>query len=386
VGITARVSLRVVLSALLSLLLVVGFLEPTAAQAAQKETRSEVPPISSPAVKTHGSRVPVGEFDPKTDGVAAVIPRPKIKVTKPSKDLQFDESTAKVTDTDEFSTTFTDAKGLHLRKVSTSAENAKVDGKWDVASSNLSGDGADGLQVKANPLAPKFAGKADSSKLFQATRNGYTISFALKGAAASSIQQAAVPFTQIGADRATYFGVLPDTDLHYQVSAGDVKEAIVLKKVPALSRSTYVWSVKAPDLTVVKNDREDLEFRDSSGEVVFTMPRPVMWDSSGKEGERTAALINVPYEIAKKSGSMWTLTLRPDRDWLTDSARVYPVTLDPTISPGPTTSIPSSLTVRRSRARPMWATHASPTPTRIGVRCSTTTMSRSSASRLSVLP
>lgn len=296
--------------------------------------RDAVPVVVSPAVKAASPKEPKGDFDPATDGVLPAVPVPKVRVKKPSQLPTFDESSATVTGHTEFSTTYTDAHGVHLVKVSNSAVNVKVDGKWTESSTSLSGDGAGGLQVKTNALSPRLAASADASKLLQTSRDGHTISFALKGAKASRVKQTTFPFLPMGRDQAAYLSVLPHTDLRYQVGAGQVKESIVLNQVPAANRSTYVWTVNAPGLTLVKNSFKDLEFRDKAGTVVFTMPVPTMWDSSGKDGVRQAALTNVNYTVVKKSATQWTLTLRPSRKWLTDKKRVYPVMVDPTVDPG----------------------------------------------------
>lgn len=54
-----------------------------------------------------------------------------------------------------------------------------------------------------------------------------------------------------------------------------------------------------------------------------------MFDSSGEEGVREPAEVNVPMTLAGSEASGWTITLRPDHQWLTDDARVYPISVDP---------------------------------------------------------
>ncbi len=287
--------------------------------------------VTSVPLKYPKSKEPKGTYDPLAFGLPA---KPAGGEKKAAAATQFDPSTATETGRDEFSTTYTDANGIHLLKLSTTAVSVKSGGKWVTSATDLSGDGAGGLQVKQNPLAPHFAAKADAAELFTASRDGYSVSFALNGAAASPIQQTTIPLLPAGRDKAAYLSVLPHTDLRYQVSAGEVKESMILNEVPATDQSIYEWTVDAPGLTPVKNEFGDLEFRDGSGAVVFTMPVPTMWDSSGKDGTQQAALTNLPYDVTKASGTKWTLTLRPSREWLTDPARVYPVVLDPTVDPG----------------------------------------------------
>jgi len=218
--------------------------------------------------------------------------------------------------------------------MSTSPVNVKSGGKWVPADFSLKDDGKSGLMSTLSPLVPKFAPKASNSKLLQVSRNGHTVSFALQGAADSAVQHPVVPFVNIGADQAHYSSVFPSTDLAYKVAGDGVKESVVIRNADA-AKSTYVWTVTAPGLTPVKSKFGSLEFWDASGTVVFTMPIPLMWDSSGKEGQSQDAMANVPYTVQKVSTSQYRLTFTPDPYWLHATSRVYPVVLDPSIAPGP---------------------------------------------------
>lgn len=327
----SRLSIRLVVSIAAAVALVAGLIAPGIAPAAVAASTPKYPAlVESPAVISAPSTVPKGKFVAKAD---LPIPEPMVNVAKPSADQTFDDASKKVTGQDEYSTTYTDKNGLHYRQVSESAINVKVDGAWVPSSTSLSDDGNGGLTLDANVLAPRFAANADSPNLFSAHRDGHSVTFSLKGAAHSGLQHPTIPLTSIGADQASYDSVLPDTDLHYQVLAGSVKESIFLNKAPAAGKSTYVWRVKAPGLSATKDGFNDLVFADSAGTTVFTMPRPTMWDSSGEDGVRKAALTNVDYEVSKVGEGVWDVTLNPDRAWLTDPDRVYPVVLDPTVDP-----------------------------------------------------
>jgi len=311
--------------------LVIGVLTPLSAQAAPESSSTlpaSIPSIASPAVKSTPPKSQAGKFD------APVTPMPATPKSK--KPLVFDQGSAKVTSRDEYSTTYTDKNGVKRVTVSTAPVNVKSGGKWVAATSELTSDGKSGLKGLLNPLAPQLAPKASDPDLLKVSRNGHSVSFALEGAADSALQHPVVPFLNIGADQATYQKVFKNTDLHYQVAPDGVKESIVLTKAPAsASDATYVWRMTAPGLTPKKDDFGDLEFRDGSGTVVFTMPIPRMWDSSGKSGESAPADANVPYDVVKVSQGVFELTLRPSLDWLQDPARVYPVNVDPSVSPGP---------------------------------------------------
>jgi len=328
-------SARSKVAGFVSLALVFSVLTSTPALAAEEKpvTREEAPVVESPEVKQAKPEIPDGDFSTKSDGVLPSIPVPKIKVEKPS-EVAFDQSTAAVTGQTEDSTTWTDAHGLSKTTMSTGPVNVEKDGDW--VSSDVStvetGDG--GYKVQDNPLSPEFASSADSDDLFQASRAGHDVSFSLEDAADVGASRFVVPFTSIGADRVSYKSVLANTDLLYQVGKSAVKESIVLSELPKSGESIYTWDIDAGDLIPTRDDFNDMEFKDEFGKVIFTMPVPNMWDSSGEKGVRSPAYTNVPYTIAHDHGSMWKLVLKPSRAWLTDDDRVYPVTIDPTLSAG----------------------------------------------------
>ncbi|MCG2799548.1 MAG: PA14 domain-containing protein, partial [Cellulomonas sp.] len=63
------------------------------------------------------------------------------------------------------------------------------------------------------------------------------------------------------------------------------------------------------------------------------IPPSVMVDSSGVEGKSEPELTNAPM-VVEPDGDGWVLSITPDLAWLQDPARVYPVSVDPTVEPG----------------------------------------------------
>ncbi|MES2170962.1 MAG: PA14 domain-containing protein [Actinomycetota bacterium] len=321
-------------SVLVVVALVAAVVTPTAAQAAGPTSAAVFPIVSSPAVKTIAPTEPAGKSTPMLDGVLAAKGKVKSVFTPVKKAPVFDASTAKVTNRTSNTTTLTDANGVHQIESSLSPINVKLGNKWVESLTSLSNDSSGGLRVDQNAVVPHLAASAASPKLLQATSDGHTITFALQGAAASTVSHPTLPLTSLGADQVNYLSVFPHTDLHYQVSAGSLRESLVLSQKPAASQSSYVWTVSAPGLTLLKDKFDDIEFVDSAGTAVFTIPVAAMWDSSGKAGVRDNALTNVPVTVAHAGGSTWTITEAPSRAWLTDPARVYPVVIDPYLYQG----------------------------------------------------
>jgi len=300
---------------------------PFPALAAATPLPVPVPPIVSSPIVADPPSIPSGTFDTP---VAPAPTTPAAPSTAPS----FDAASAHVTSTDEYSTTSTDKNGVHQTLLSPVPVNVLSGSKWVPARSDLSDDGRSGLVGKLNPLAPQFAPTASDYRLFQVSRNGYSLSFKLLGAAKSGLEHPVIPFINVGADQAKYSSVLPNTDLKYQVKSDKVKESIVLTKVPTAGTAVYRWEINAAGLTPEKNQFGDLDFKAADGVIVFSMPVPAMWDSSGKAGVSESTITNVQYQVTKLGPSTYSLVLTPDQAWLQDAARVYPVTVDPTIGPG----------------------------------------------------
>jgi hypothetical protein len=120
-------------------------------------------------------------------------------------------------------------------------------------------------------------------------------------------------------------------DLLLQVGQQAVYQTVVLQEAPA-AQPSYVWKFDAPGLRAVQQESGDIQFLDPSGVVVFDVPGPVMWDSLGGDGGMAdSASTPVKYTLADEGAGRWQLELKPDLAWLSDTARVYPVSIDPDV-------------------------------------------------------
>ncbi|WP_152970266.1 PA14 domain-containing protein [Frigoribacterium sp. RIT-PI-h] len=189
------------------------------------------------------------------------------------------------------------------------------------------------LEPGAHPLAPVFADTAADGQVFSVTKDGYTMGMELVDAADSKAVRKVFPWSSTPADLVRYPDVFPDTDLTYEVTDGSVKEELVLAKVPSAKNESWTWNVTAPGLTATIDDNDAVVFTDAAGATVFGIPAPVMYDSSGVEGQKTDAEAMVPLTL-KKTSAGWAITLTPARSWLTNEDRVYPVHIDPAVHDG----------------------------------------------------
>lgn len=121
----------------------------------------------------------------------------------------------------------------------------------------------------------------------------------------------------------SYTSVKSGVDLNYYISGAKLKEDIVLHSLP--KAETFSFNFTYNGLLAVLEKDNSVIFRNGDGETIFTINSPCMYDAA----DEYSTDIVVKLEETK-NGCRYSLT--PDREWLRDSDRVWPITLDPTTS------------------------------------------------------
>lgn len=341
---------RSVVAGVVSLALVVSVITPV--QAAEVEEVFDpgvVPPIVSPVVEVPESVVPEGDFSSLTGetgmtagGAVEVFTEESILPTRrraePSEPAAVDAlnlATAEVLERSEFETVYENPVGGGTLVSSMVPLNAEAsDGEWVPIDTSLSREADGSYSTDEHPLDPSFAPSAGDEGVFEVARDGYRVSFTLEGAADSAISRGyRQPRTVSGGDDFSYDEVFEGVDLEFGVERGWVKEELVLNELPDRAEASYTWLVEADALDLRFDEFGNIEFVNRYGQVQFYIPVPVMWDSSGVEGVSEDALENVDAELTETADG-WELTLTPDYGWLSDPARVFPVSIDPTMISG----------------------------------------------------
>ena len=122
---------------------------------------------------------------------------------------------------------------------------------------------------------------------------------------------------------ASYRSVGGDTDIEYEVSGSTLKETIVLNSFTGRS---FSFDLDTDAAWVIKSADGSIGFYGADGNCLYTMAAPYMVDDGG---EYSAA---VDVTLLRLGGGKYIVTYTPDREWLADPAREYPVRLDPTIT------------------------------------------------------
>lgn len=155
----------------------------------------------------------------------------------------------------------------------------------------------------------------------------------------------ALPEPVLTGVRATYPNVRPDVDLVVEATRTGFEQFVVVKSPGGVG---YVDDLTLP-LTgagvTAADEKADGSFdlTDDNGRVTASVPTPLMWDSRvSANGETPANAIPVAVDASSEHAmaeshtttdatDVVTLELSPDKNWLTDPATVYPVTIDPQI-------------------------------------------------------
>ncbi len=319
-----RASVAVVVSGVL----VVTMVSPAQAGDSPADLGVVLPAPDSTPAEVRTPELPSGDFSadgtsssPKLVGVPA---KPRTESLDLSK---LDLDSLEVVSRDEFSTVYALPGGLKLAAVGETPQNVEVGGVWVPVEEKLARV-VGGWEAEEHPLSPVFSQRS-GGEVATVSAGGYSLSWRLLGAADV---RGSVGMYRGGEQGPLRFrDVLDGVDLEYEVEPSLVKESMVLAAAPE-EAPEYRWVLTAPGLAVVPDDAGGFVVVDADGGVRFTIPTPIMWDSSGVSGVRepeTAPVAATVEPYGDEKAGQWLLTLRPDQAWLTDPSRVYPVTVDP---------------------------------------------------------
>jgi len=207
-----------------------------------------------------------------------------------------------------------------------------ANGVWKPIDLTVRADGQGGFKVAntSNAFTSRFGDKSDRLVRFES--GGRHIELGLAGPA-SAVTPA------VDGSTVTYGGAASGADVVYEVTPTTLQEDFVLEKAPAAGFSVTL-TLKTGGLVAQQLGDGSIAFtgRDG-GRVVFVMPAPYMFDAKddaksdvGKVMSRQVA------QTLTQHASTAEITITPDAGWLADPARVYPVTIDPTIKIQPVPS------------------------------------------------
>ena len=222
-------------------------------------------------------------------------------------------------------------------------------GAWRMIDPEISVSTANGKQTLVSADAPvwiDFLTAVSEDRLVTLSRDGYELSLApvpqtgllrmeaydvryLTGTTAAARAGGDTTASRTSYDGICYEDVFGNgVDLVLTPTGTGLKEDIVFPSVPG--QTSFSFLLDTDGLTpVLREDGNAYLLDEDTSEIVAALPLPVMYDSSDVD-------CNFSYEIGvtieQLPDGRYLYTLTPDRDWLTSSDRVYPVTLDPTVT------------------------------------------------------
>jgi RHS repeat-associated protein len=220
------------------------------------------------------------------------------------------------------SDTWQSSNGLYTTRVFDSPINYRdSSGGWKPIDNSLVADPAAGsgaVQNQANSWKVRLPGQLGSG-VVSVTEGGETVGFDAKGASASKL-------TVSGAD-GTYANAYPGADLHYSARSDLIKESIVLRSASAPSSYTFPLHLPAGITPKVLAGGVVFERADGS-RLPVGIAAPTVTDASKGFQDPFA---HVSMDL-KQVGSSWELVVSVDKAWLGAPDRVFPVTIDPSVT------------------------------------------------------
>ena len=207
-------------------------------------------------------------------------------------------------------------------------------GAWKPIDLGVKPDTAGGFALSntTNAFTSRFGDATDRLVRFEA--NGRHLELGLAGPAAKVSPK-------VDGSTVTYPAAAGGADLVYEVTSTTLQENLVLAKAPAGGFSV-TFTLKTGGLTAVQRGDGSIAFvgrGGADGREYFVMPAPYMFDSKDDAGFDVGKVMSRKVgQTVTQRGNTAEITLTADAAWLADPARVYPVTIDPTvkIQPVPT--------------------------------------------------
>ncbi|CAL2060452.1 LamG domain-containing protein [Streptomyces murinus] len=241
--------------------------------------------------------------------------------------------------TTEVSTTEALPDGTFTSTTSALPTRVFKDGSWTPVDATLVTDGHGGYAPKATPNGVTLSGGGTGPLVTLTHADGPSMALTLPFR---------LPAPAISDDSALYPSVLPGVDLSVSVTdQGGFSDVLVVHDAEAAASpqlQQLKLAVDTHDLTLATTDSDSMEATSTDGDLAYTSPQPLMWDSSStpiKLGGPAAGMTSsvdgpgpeADTEPVAMTATSKAVTLTPDSGMLTDPDTTYPVYIDPYTNP-----------------------------------------------------
>ena len=191
------------------------------------------------------------------------------------------------------------------------------------------------LKNSANSLQIALPESFNENNRIIVSNNGYELSFRPAEVNASRVEQdrdttqpksANERMTQVSKSACSviYKSIYEGIDLKYDLVGKELKESYIIAGHEAAVEKIDTI-ISAPDLTPVLHEDGSVEFLTEEKELEFFIPAPMIYDAEYENGK-------VYTKLFLLDSGEYMLSYYTDMEWLSDKSRVWPVTLDPTIT------------------------------------------------------
>ncbi|HZQ29305.1 MAG TPA: PA14 domain-containing protein, partial [Acidimicrobiales bacterium] len=283
---------------------------------------ASLPPLASDATAKPQGDIPTGDFShaPHPDGS---IDAPQDSAGAPE---NFAVANRTVVGRDARSTTYDNHDGTSTVVLHNSPVNWRDQfGAWRPIDGTLAPAANGRVENVSGPVRASFSGATDTGDVAHLSADGWSLGFRLAGQRAGKVGARA-------GSSVRYSDVVPGIDLVEQVGTHGMKEFVVLNRpLPAGTPTSWRFPLSLTGLTPRTTADGSIAFADASGNDVLTMPQGYAEDSAGDPTQAPRPRTTVKVTLVHPTASTSAVDVSIDGTWLNDPARVYPVSIDPSV-------------------------------------------------------
>jgi hypothetical protein len=288
------------------------------------------------ALSTAGSRVGVA--------MAATTTAAPDEVTASADAVAEGVPVEALSDRTEYAQVFANPDGTFTYDAAPVPQRARQpDGSWSPIDTTLRQRPDGSIAPAVSPVSLVLSG-GGSGPMLTLSRGSETLSLAWP--------DGALPAPTLSGATATYTSVLPGVDMQTTATPTGVAESLVVHNARAAANpalSSLAFGLSTAGLTVGADADGGTSATDSTGAVVFDVPEPQMWDSTGGRAGPdlpgpVSTVAAMPLRLTRSTmaasatpdlpvpPASTALTLTPSASLLTGSSTVYPVYIDPEVT------------------------------------------------------
>lgn len=186
---------------------------------------------------------------------------------------------------------------------------------------------------RGNSFEVKFTKKSNKNNLVKLKIKDHNIKWSLKNSNKvnatktdnNNETEEKFKLKNISSGTVKYRNILEGIDVEYNIISNSIKENIVLNNKKALEQQ-IIFEFNTDNLKMEKTETGKIIFTEkNSEEVLFFFNVPYMYDAKNEMSEE------IELKLEEKNGSKYILTVMPNKEWLENEEREYPVIIDPTV-------------------------------------------------------